>query len=208
MTVLPMFPLGTALLPGAGLPLRVFEPRYRALVRHCVEVGPPEFGVVMIARGFEVGGGDQRTDVGTLARITRLAPFQDGTFALEVVGTRRIRVVEWLPDDPYPRARVEEWADEPPAPGWETPRDEVAGHVRRVFALALECGRANIRELPELLADPVLVSYQLAGLSPFGAADLHRVLCAESVDRRWAILTELLDDAEAVLRFQLGASGS
>ena len=135
MTVLPMFPLGTALLPGAVLPLRVFEPRYRALVRHCVEVGPPEFGVVLIARGFEVGGGDQRTDVGTVARITRLAPFQDGTFALEVVGTRRIRVVGWRPDDPFPLAVVEDWPDDPPSPGWEDGRDAVAAHVRRVFAL-------------------------------------------------------------------------
>ena len=59
MAVLPMFPLGTVLLPGAVLPLHVFEPRYRQLVQDCL-AGEPEFGVVLIERGSEVGGGDQR----------------------------------------------------------------------------------------------------------------------------------------------------
>ena len=63
MAVLPMFPLGTVLLPGGVLPLHVFEPRYRQLVIDCLadDTGEPEFGVTMIERGSEVGGGDQRT---------------------------------------------------------------------------------------------------------------------------------------------------
>ena len=60
---LPMFPLGTVLLPGAPLPLQVFEPRYRGLTHDCL-AGVPEFGVVLIERGSEVGGGDVRTNVG------------------------------------------------------------------------------------------------------------------------------------------------
>ncbi len=64
-----MFPLETAMLPNQDLPLRIFEPRYGALVRHCLDSGEP-FGVVLIARGREVGGGDLRSDVGVLARIT------------------------------------------------------------------------------------------------------------------------------------------
>lgn len=77
---IPMFPLGTVLLPGAYLPLHVFEPRYRRLVQACLE-GSPEFGVVLIERGSEVGGGERRFDVGCVARIlsaagwTRVAGF-------------------------------------------------------------------------------------------------------------------------------------
>lgn len=58
MAVMPMFPLGTVLLPGAILPLHVFEPRYQQLVRDCLDAPEHEFGVVLIDRGSEVGGGD------------------------------------------------------------------------------------------------------------------------------------------------------
>ena len=62
--LLPMFPLGTVLFPHALLPLRVFEPRYRTMTAHVMR-GDAEFGVVLIERGSEVGGGDIRFDVGT-----------------------------------------------------------------------------------------------------------------------------------------------
>src|SRR5581483_10007082 len=99
-TVLPMFPLGTVLFPYLVLPLHVFEPRYRAMTRACLD-GGGEFGTVLIERGHEVGGGDTRFAVGTVARIVEAAEFDYGRWALVTVGTRRITVEEWLPDDPY-----------------------------------------------------------------------------------------------------------
>ncbi|MET0884534.1 MAG: LON peptidase substrate-binding domain-containing protein, partial [Acidimicrobiales bacterium] len=105
-----MFPLGTVLFPTMLLPLHVFEPRYRALVDDCV-AGDGEFGVTLIERGSEVGGGDVRTDVGTVARIVQVERFEDGRFAVAAVGTRRIRIERWLADDPYPRAEVVDWED-------------------------------------------------------------------------------------------------
>ena len=99
MPVLPMFPLGTVLLPGMVLPLHVFEPRYRQLVQDC-EAGDGEFGVVLIERGSEVGGGDVRTDVGTVAKIVQSQSLPDGRYLLATVGARRLRVERWLDDDP------------------------------------------------------------------------------------------------------------
>src|SRR5260370_38243553 len=69
---LPMFPLGTVLLPFAHLPLHIFEPRYRALVKDCTP-GDGEFGVVLIERGHEVGGGDVRFEGGPVAHIVQTA---------------------------------------------------------------------------------------------------------------------------------------
>ena len=67
---MPMFPLGSVLFPSLALPLHVFEPRYRAMTRHLLSEGvEPEFGVVLIERGSEVGGEDVRRDVGTVARL-------------------------------------------------------------------------------------------------------------------------------------------
>ena len=65
--VMPMFPLGTVLFPHALLPLHVFEPRYRVMTERVLKA-TREFGVVLIERGSEVGGGDTRFDVGTVAR--------------------------------------------------------------------------------------------------------------------------------------------
>src|SRR4051812_45485804 len=100
---LPMFPLGTVLFPYALLPLHVFEPRYRMMMRGVLR-GDQEFGVVLIERGREVGGGDTRFALGTLARVVRATELDDGRYALTAVGVRRLRVDEWLADDPYPQA--------------------------------------------------------------------------------------------------------
>jgi hypothetical protein len=111
-----MFPLESALLPGEDLPLRIFEPRYTALVRDCLDSPDPRFGVVLISRGREVGGGDARSDVGTLAAITDYVDAGGGRYALQCRMGERIKVLQWLPDDPYPRARVQIWPDEPGPP--------------------------------------------------------------------------------------------
>src|SRR5947199_9334117 len=102
---LPMFPLGTVLLPHAHLPLHIFEPRYRALVKD-VLAGDGEFGVVLIERGQEVGGGDSRFGVGTVARIVQTAELPDGRWLGDAVGAQRFRVTEGLPDDPDPLALI------------------------------------------------------------------------------------------------------
>ena len=107
-----MFPLSTVLFPGGELPLHIFEPRYLALTADCLGEDR-EFGVVMISRGRETGGGDERVDMGTVARIDRGSQLPDNRLFLETRGIRRVRVHEWLPDDPYPQAMVEEVAEVP-----------------------------------------------------------------------------------------------
>ena len=98
-----MFPLGSVLFPSLVLPLHVFEERYRTLMRHVLD-GDHEFGVCLIERGSEVGGGDFRSGIGTVATVQEAAELPDGRWAVVTVGTRRIRVERWLDDDPYPRA--------------------------------------------------------------------------------------------------------
>src|SRR5919109_706380 len=52
--MLPLFPLGSVLFPGATLRLHVFERRYRRMVAACLEASPPEFVVLLIKEGDEV----------------------------------------------------------------------------------------------------------------------------------------------------------
>lgn len=207
MTALPMFPLGSVLLPGAVLPLHVFEPRYRALVTDCLEAEDHEFGVVLIDRGHEVGGGDVRRDVGTIARMMQVAQLDGGRFAVVGVGTRRIRVERWLPDEPYPRAEVVDWPDEESV-GDEAMDDlyaRVAARVRRVSALAIELGDAAGDPSTDLSDDALVGSYQLAVLAPLGTADEYDLLCALGPRERLAMLDERLDDVEATQQFRLSS---
>ena len=102
---LPMFPLGSVLLPHMPLPLRLFEPRYLRMLGDVLEDDTLSFGVVLIERGQEVGGGDQRFPIGTVARILNI----DGAesfVTIDSVGEDRFEVVRWYDDDPYPKAEV------------------------------------------------------------------------------------------------------
>lgn len=201
---LPMFPLGSVLFPGMVLPLHVFEPRYRALVRD-VLAGDRTFGVTLIERGHEVGGGDVRTDVGTRAQVLEAEELDDGRWVLVAVGRSRLRVVAWLPDDPYPCATVTELPEPPPGPDAVDLRERVADRLRTVLALRAELGEATVPLATELDDDPVAGSYQAAILAGANPLDAHRLLTAASAADRLRLLLEVLDDADARLRFELGA---
>jgi Lon protease-like protein len=198
-----MFPLGTVLFPGGVLPLHVFEPRYRQLVQDCLAADAPEFGVVLIERGHEVGGGDVRSPVGVVARMVEVAELGDGRYAIVTVGTRRVRVRSWLPDDPYPRAEVEEWPDEGPGEGFADRLDEVVTALRRVLALAAELGEAVAPATVQLSDDPLLANYHASALAPVGPADQYELLVAAGPEERVRRLATMLADAEEVARLRL-----
>ena len=199
-----MFPLGTVLLPFAHLPLHIFEPRYRALVKD-VLAGDGEFGVVLIERGQEVGGGDQRFGVGTVARIVQSAELPDGRWLVDAVGTERFRVTEWLPEDPYPLALVEALDDEPPdvGPGTDAEvaerRKAVEQVLRQVLALQVELGMPAPSAVRTLDEDPAVAAFEAALLSPIGPMDAQTVLEAPSTVARLALLESMLEDAREVL---------
>src|SRR3954462_743907 len=89
---LPLFPMNTVLCPGIALPVHIFEDRYRALVRHCIDTTSP-FGVVMIREGREFGtGAISFTGIGTVAEIRDAGRYEDGRYDLLVGGTRRFEI--------------------------------------------------------------------------------------------------------------------
>ncbi len=199
--ILPMFPLGTVLFPYALLPLHVFEPRYRVMIRHVMD-GDHEFGVVLIERGSEVGGGDVRFDTGTIARVVQAAELPDGGYALATVGMSRVRVTRWLPDDPYPHAEVVALVDEPGHNAADRDaRDRVVAALAAVTALVR---RLDPRiETPDLDDDPVRASYEAAALAPIGPLDAQRVLEAANAATRLELLAALLDDRADELRARI-----
>jgi Lon protease-like protein len=119
---IPLFPLHTVLAPGIVLPLHVFEPRYRALVRHCLDTSTP-FGVVLIREGREVLARDGTPQelaiagVGTFAEIREASRYSDGRWDVLAVGAGRFSVAEVRSDvQPYLVADVNPIDDEPGDP--------------------------------------------------------------------------------------------
>ncbi len=199
-TELPMFPLGSVLVPGQVLALQVFEPRYRALVETCLEADG-SFGVVLIERGSEVGGGDVRFEVGTAARIDQLASTPDGRYLMTAVGTDRFRVVEWLAEAPYPRARVELLAAPEIGADALARRAGVAAGLDRVLAAA----RALGVEVPaiELADDPVQAGWDAVAMAPVGPLDVLAILREDDPVARLDLVVAALEGAVEILESRL-----
>jgi uncharacterized protein len=198
MTTIAMFPLGSVLLPHMPLPLRVFESRYLEMLRVILADEPSEFGVVLIERGQEVGGGDVRVDIGTVAQIGSIDTSGE-SILLIAQGVRRIRVTRWIDDAPYPRAEVEDL----PEPEWS---DELAPlleradrAVRRVLKEAEEAG-FELRWPADvgLDDDPAAAAWQLAAIAPLGPLDQLDLLGSTSIERLLRRTIELTEDAEVL----------
>lgn len=203
-----MFPLESVLLPDGELPLHVFEPRYRALVADCLAGPEPRFGVVLISAGREVGGGEKRCDVGVVAEIAEHRKLSLGRYALRCHTGERIRVGDWLPDDPYPRANVELWPDEPGARVSDVELLDVEERIVALFTRVATArgtrppSREEMLGLPSPLGgDPGRRLYALASRLPMGQADRYAVLSAPSAAARLAALSEGLEAIAAMVEF-------
>lgn len=203
LTRMAMFPLGSVLVPGAVLPLHVFEPRYREMVETCL-ADDTGFGVALIERGSEVGGGDARFDVACEASIVQATHAPDGRWGLVTIGTRRLRVLQWLPDDPYPLAEVEDWPDDDPPDDLTTRVESCRSHLERVYDLAREVGVAGVPGTVDLVAEPFAAAWQLVAMAPVGAYDSLALLRAPGAGERLSLLDAHLADLEAVLASRLG----
>jgi Lon protease-like protein len=208
-----MFPLESVRLPGEDLPLRIFEPRYGELVRDCLS-GTREFGVVLIAAGREVGGGEARLDVGSMAHIVECQDFGEGRYRLECQMRERIRVTSWLDDDPYPKATVQPWPDEPGTTVTGADIGAVEDRLMEVFERIAASREAHLPPKHELLGeaepgdDAGKRLYALAARVPMGQADRYSVLAAPSAAARLDALREAVETVAAMVEFQLADGGS
>ena len=90
---IPLFPLQAVLFPGGFLPLHIFEPRYRTMIKFCLE-HESEFGVVLIKEGEETGETAVPCDVGTAVRILHVEHLEDGRMHIVTAGEYRFQILE------------------------------------------------------------------------------------------------------------------
>ncbi|MBR22908.1 MAG: LON peptidase substrate-binding domain-containing protein [Microcella pacifica] len=201
MTVLPMFPLGSVLFPSMPAALRIFEERYIVMLSKVLGEEPSEFGIVLIERGSEVGGGEQRFPIGTVAQITQVEA-SEGFIGLVAQGSRRIEIVEWLDDDPHPQAEVRvlpelEWQD-----SLQPLREQAEQLVRRTIAQASEFVEQQWPADIVLDDDPVAAVWQLAGIAPVGPLDQVTLLRSATTEELLRGIIEVTQGAAEMLTLQ------
>ncbi len=168
---LPLFPLNVVLLPGADMPLHIFEPRYRQMVRECLETKTP-FGMLLALPNGMAG-------TGCTAEILEVANrYDDGRCDILTVGREPFRVIELFTDDPLLRGEVDYLEDRAVA---VNPRVS-----RELVELYETCHTLIFDDYPRELGDgpEVEVSYRIAAKLPMDLLWKQRVLELRSESER------------------------
>ena len=155
------------------------------MMEHLAESETPEFGIVLIHRGHEVGGGDQRSNVGTRVEVLQSEQYEDGRWACIAAGTERLEVAEWLPDDPYPKAvvSVREVVDNG---GGDL--EQLEADVVETIAMITNAAGVDQPERYQFSDDVLVRLDQLSALAPVSDFDRQQVLEAATTREQIAAL--------------------
>jgi uncharacterized protein len=164
-SLLPLFPLDLVLLPGAPLPLHIFEPRYKEMIGECIEK-KNLFGVVRAQES-------SLADVGCTAEIVAVTKrYDDGRMDIVTQGRERFELLEVNQERAFLRGEILYLSDEPEQP---TPQErEQAIELHRQI-LALASAQQDLAQENDLL-----LSYQLAGPLPLDLDFKQQLLALRS----------------------------
>jgi Lon protease-like protein len=102
---IPLFPLDLVLMPGAELPLHIFEPRYKVMIARCLEE-KLEFGLILAAN-------QSVATMGCTAEIVqKIREYPDGRMDILTAGRAVFHLIELIEDNEYYEATVEYAVDD------------------------------------------------------------------------------------------------
>jgi Lon protease-like protein len=184
---IPIFPLQVVLFPGAKLPLHIFEPRYKEMIRDCRASGTG-FGVVHAER-------DQLAVTGCVATILKtLEKYDDGRLDILTCGSSRFHIVTLDESASYLQAEVNFLEDHvEPAP--RNLREEAAA---KHFEF-LERSGGSLDDISLIQLDEP-VSFKLADALPIPFIQQQALLSTDSDTQRTLMLLEIYDELLTGLR--------
>jgi Lon protease-like protein len=204
---LQLFPLQTVLYPHCILPLHIFEPRYRTMIRLCIEHKVP-FGVVQISSGLEVGDRARTYEVGTVAHIRSVTEFQDGRLFISTKGGDRFHIVQSRYDGDCLTGQVEPYKDDPAVESSDERLQQTARDVAKLFekywqllemVTRKDLGKLELPQEPGVLSwlvpsvlhvQPELKQALLQKRSAGERLELEQELLYEEVDKLLELLRE------------------
>jgi Lon protease-like protein len=194
---IPIFPLpGAILFPRAQLPLHIFEPRYREMVRDAID-GAGRIGMIQPLR-FDDDNKAPLYDVGCMGEIVGIEELEDGKFNIVLLGANRFRLIsEVSHDGAYRCASVDITAfdDSEPDPLASIQRAEVEREARR---LGDAMGLAVDWDAVARLDDEMLVN-AIAQVAPFDTGAKQALLEQESLASRADLLVQLMQFQRAAV---------
>jgi uncharacterized protein len=203
---IPIFPLSDVVFfPGTLLPLHIFEPRYRQMVKDALE-GDRRIGMVLANSAWEADASvvHEVHAVGGLGKISEVEELEDGKYDIVLSGTRRFRILEFVSEAPYRLARVELLED----PYLEQPEDQ--GLVRQLitgFRDYLGPDKLGLAE-SELLAkvDLATLANSVCSAVRIPLSDKQALLEVDEVRIRAEAVLAILDQLLSRKRFIAGFS--
>ncbi|MEX2229825.1 MAG: LON peptidase substrate-binding domain-containing protein [Dehalococcoidia bacterium] len=198
---LPLFPLDGVLFPEMLMPLHIFEPRYRLLVKRSLAKDSP-FGIVLADRGES--GGARPGAVGASAAIVGHTPLPDGRSFIVIRGLRRFRIDSVdSTTEPYQVGRIT-WLEDDDGAGAERLADLAADafseYLNGIVAAANET-RAEATDASDMRSGtPRDVSFRVAAGLAIDATERQRLLEASTVEVRLRSEIGLLERENALLR--------
>ena len=186
---LPLFPLGLVLFPGEPVPLHIFEPRYKEMVRVCLDADRP-FGIVYASE-------DRLAEVGCTARIQRVVTrYEDGRADIIAVGEERFRIERVHRDRPFLTGDVTPVEDVTAPPPVLPIRERVIARHMKMIELAGETVRPGLYD-----AAGTMTSFVVARRAGLDLDDRQRLLeMTSEPDRLEALDTHLVDLLRRVQR--------
>jgi len=177
------------LFPTLPMPLHIFEPRYRLMLRRCMESGTRRFGMVThTSRGF--------SRYGTMAQIGEVQMLADGRSLIDTTGSQRFKILSQSTRDGYMVAKIEFIEDEPLSPEDTIKCDQIAEELREsIREWIATLSRENRFRLSEsygnIPEDATRLSWWLANIAPIGEVDQINLLPTTSVLERLERMREV-----------------
>jgi len=190
MPLIPLFPLDVVLFPGVGLPLHIFEPRYKAMIGECL-AEKQHFGVVRVHE-------NALAPVGCTAEIVALLKrYDDGRMDIVTAGRRRFELLQLDHEREFVRAEVIFFDDEGGAPTQSELERAQKLHEEMATLVASE------QQLPT--AESTAASFRLAAALPSDLDFKQALLAMRSEKERIVTLTEYYEAAIPKLRHMRAA---
>jgi Lon protease-like protein len=203
--IIPVFPLpNVVLFPRVQLPLHIFEPRYRMMVRDTREKSQPLIGMALLRGDWQAQyeGNPDIFPIGCAGEMARVMPLQDGRFNILLNGLRVYRITEEILEKSY-RQAVVEW--QPEARGVLTPEQ------RQELNTLLEAYLQKNEAVHKFLSDPSIEDDLLVNFFAFHLDFLpiekQSLLEASSIPDRATLLRDMLDFKLTATRWQTGGQG-
>lgn len=201
LETLPLFPLGVVLFPGAPLPLRIFENRYKIMIGECIEMKQP-FGVVLIKEGREVGGTARPHRVGTTARILKAEPSGQAMYRIQTVGERRFRILNIVDGTPYLKAEVE-YLEEMDSDDVGDLAQKVSDCLSEYLQLVVSFKKGWIQTV-DAPQEPRALSYAASQAVTYPPMVGQYLLQIPSVKERLERVLPLLEERKSLLKDEMG----